>query len=395
MYDEIDSVVYKISSYCNLDCEYCFQPFDIKEKNVVFNLYNDLIAFLSKCPLKSSFNVRISGGEASLFCDEIYKAYKKFKKLERYQEIDVKLATVSNGSNIKGLIDLWDDGILTSTQSVVSWDGVYSASRSRKPKNKNFDDRFFRNIIVSLGRSNHGDKVLIRTAVTPSTVDNLYDAYRYCMSAGCTVWSYYFLYECDSYRDRRFVSIFKDQITKIYKDYYNNPNHIVHNADVITLNNKIVTEENKYRAIACRHLGNMLFIDNHGYVYPCVNFGGYSKYNDKPIVIGHVSKGFFRKTMEDFCAEYAAMPSCDMSKHKCSAYQCFECPALNKYYNNHMQHKMRQACILKQVELDVYKQIFGNSITDEYYEKIKKRFDYHNLYDEHNNGLNPNLPFYG
>ena len=35
--------------------------------------------------------------------------------------------------------------------------------------------------IIELGRSNYHDKVLVRTACTPDTIDNLYDAYKFAL----------------------------------------------------------------------------------------------------------------------------------------------------------------------------------------------------------------------
>ena len=111
MFERFDALVYKVSEYCNLDCVYCFQKHDVKERTRGFTYFDELIKLLITLPLADDFEVKVTGGESSLHCDKIRQDYKKFKKLERYKETTINMTTISNGSNIGGLIDLWNDHI--------------------------------------------------------------------------------------------------------------------------------------------------------------------------------------------------------------------------------------------------------------------------------------------
>ena len=136
MYDVINEITFKISPYCNLDCEYCFQKYDTKTERKFFDKYDELLEFMKKLPLGPKLEIKLTGGETSLYPDQIRLAYNKLKKIERYKNTEVSFTTISNGTNMKALIELFEDGILDPWGSKISWDGIYSASKSRKPKNK-------------------------------------------------------------------------------------------------------------------------------------------------------------------------------------------------------------------------------------------------------------------
>ena len=262
MFERFDALVYKVSEYCNLDCVYCFQKHDVKERTRGFTYFDELIKLLITLPLADDFEVKVTGGESSLHCDKIRQDYKKFKKLERYKETTINMTTISNGSNIGGLIDLWNDHILDPWGCKISWDGIYSASKSRKPKNIGvFNDDYFNKAIIELGRSNYHDKVLVRTACTPDTIDNLYDAYKFALDNGCYKWEYYPLSDCDYYKDPDFLKKFEEQLYYIFEENAREENNdkLVANVDTM-LYTKYAGVKDKLRAISCRHLGHFLHV---------------------------------------------------------------------------------------------------------------------------------------
>ena len=375
MFERFDALVYKVSEYCNLDCVYCFQKHDVKERTRGFTYFDELIKLLITLPLADDFEVKVTGGESSLHCDKIRQDYKKFKKLERYKETTINMTTISNGSNIGGLIDLWDDHILDPWGCKISWDGIYSASKSRKPKNiKVFNDDYFNKAIIELGRSNYHDKVLVRTACTPDTIDNLYDAYKFALDNGCYKWEYYPL--SDYYKDPDFLKKFEEQLYYIFEENAReeNDDKLVANVDTM-LYTKYAGIKDKLRAISCRHLGHFLHVGIDGSLYPCGYFSDDAFYENQTVKIGDVFTGLYPDVIESFSKEYSQTPMCSISENDgCKCYHCFECPAVSKFYKNNLQNKMRQQCAMRHIELKVFNDIYKDYDKDK--ERIVRNFSY-------------------
>ena len=377
MFERFDALVYKVSEYCNLDCVYCFQKHDVKERTRGFTYFDELIKLLITLPLADDFEVKVTGGESSLHCDKIRQDYKKFKKLERYKETTINMTTISNGSNIGGLIDLWDDHILDPWGCKISWDGIYSASKSRKPKNiKVFNDDYFNKAIIELGRSNYHDKVLVRTACTPDTIDNLYDAYKFALDNGCYKWEYYPLSDCDYYKDPDFLKKFEEQLYYIFEENAReeNDDKLVANVDTM-LYTKYAGIKDKLRAISCRHLGHFLHVSIDGSLYPCGYFSDDAFYENQTVKIGDVFTGLYPEVIKSFSKEYSQTPMCSISEDDgCKCYHCFECPAVSKFYKNNLQNKMRQQCAMRHIELKAFNDIYKDYDKDK--ERIVRNFSY-------------------
>lgn len=377
MFDRLDAIVYKVSEYCNLDCVYCFQKNEVKERTRGFTYFDELIKLLISLPLAENFEVKVTGGESSLHCDKIREDYKKFKKLERYKETTVNMTTISNGTNISGLIDLWNDGILDPWGCKISWDGIYSASKSRKPKNISvFNDDYFNKSIIELGKSSYNDKVLVRTACTPDTIDNLYDAYKFALDNGCYKWEYYPLSDCDYYKDPEFLKKFEEQLYYIYSENAKkeNDDKLVANVDTLLYNTHIGVKD-KLRAIKCRHLGHFLHIGIDGSLYPCGYFSDDAFYENQTLKIGDVFTGLYQEVVDKFVKEYNHTPMCSIAEDDgCKYYHCFECPAVSKFYKNNLQDKMRQQCAMRHIELNVFNDIYKDYKID--HDRLIRNFSY-------------------
>lgn len=378
MFNRIDAIVYKISEYCNLDCVYCFQKYDVKERTRNFVYYKELIDFLKTQPLANEFEIKITGGESSLHCDKIRRDYKRFKKLERYIETNIRFTTISNGSNIKGLIELWDDGILDPWGCKISWDGIYSASKSRKPKvNKDyFTDDFFNNTIIELGKSKYANSVLVRTACTPDTVDDLYKAYKFALDNGCTKWEYYLLSDCDEYKTQDFLDRFREQIYMIFKDHAKEENRhkVVANIDTMLYSDSMCMGQ-RLRAISCRHLGHFFHVSLDGSLYPCGYFSDDAFYENQSFKIGDIFNGIDYDAIAKFESEYKETPMCSIAEETgCKCFHCFECPAVSKFYKSAMQNKMKQQCGIRHIEKEVFDEVYKDYIFDE--DHLKRNFSY-------------------
>lgn len=356
MYDKINEITFKISPYCNLDCEYCFQKYDTKTKYGYFDKYDDLLKFLIKLPLNNKFEIKLTGGEVSLYPDQIRLAYKNLKKIERYKDTEVRFTTISNGTNMNALIELFDEGILDPWGSKISWDGIYGASKSRKPKNKLYTDDYFNDQIRLLAESKFKDKVLVRTALTKNTIDDLYLSYLFLKYNGCTKWEYYYLTDAEYYKYHYFTEKFRLFLTQlIYDNYCTNNNPLkIQNIETMIYVNEILphNEKNRLRSISCRHLGTSLYISMNGDIYPCGYFSDDAVYDDDKLCIGNIFEGFDRIKMDNFSKEYFQPAMC--TNKNCKLYQCFECPAVAKYRKGHLQDKLMQACELRHIENNVY-----------------------------------------
>lgn len=395
MYEQINEITFKISPYCNLDCEYCFQKHDVKTKYGYFNKYDELLEFLKKLPIGPKFEIKLTGGETSLYPDQIRLAYRRLKKLERYKDTEVRFTTISNGTNMDALIELFSEGILDPWGSKISWDGIYSASKSRKPKNKLYTDDYFSDQICKLGKSKYGKDVLVRTALTKNTIDDLYDSMIFLEYNNCTKWEYYYLTDADYYNDPKFISKFELFYSSLI--YFANvlcPDFRVQNLETLIYLNQILPHNNinKLRSISCRHLGTSLYISMDGTIYPCGYFSDDAMFDDDKLSIGDIYHGFDKDALEKFCKEYFEAPMCNNSL--CNCYNCFECPAVAKYRTKHLQGKLKQACNLRMVENLLYNKNKDNiSSNKNNLESINSSYSYITNWNI-NKELYQDLPFY-
>jgi len=383
LFRKIKEITFKLSPYCNLKCEYCFQKDLIKEDKEIFDKYDDLISFIRTISIDDQLQFKLTGGETSLICDQIEIAYKKLKKIERYVPTRVFFTTITNGTNLEGIINLMSRGILESSGCKLSWDGIYSASRSRKPKNIDiYSDEFFNNKVKLLGKSKFRNKMLVRIAITPNTISSLSDSVLFLLENGCTKFEYYYLTDCEEYRDVNFINEFKRQLEKI-SILYTKYDFDYYNWNTIYFAEKLIEDSDKIKSISCRHLGKSLYINMNGYISPCGFFSDDCVFDQCKLYIGDLKNGLYRKEVEGFINEYSEAPMCNYKK--CNNMQCFECPATNKHRTGRMNNKLYQCCELRTIE----KNIFLNNI-DVFKKKsteIEKEFHY--FKDFHRENLTP------
>jgi len=376
VFRNISAVVFKISEYCNLDCEYCFQKFETKTHHAKFEMYDELIYFLSKLPLDEDLEFKITGGESSLFIDDIRYAYKKLSKLERKQDIKINFTTISNGTNMKGLINLMDEGILRPWGCKYSWDGIHSASKSRKPKNSLYTDEFFNGKVKLIGQSKYNKDILVRIALTPNTVDDLAKSFKYALECGCRKLEYYYLTDCEEYKTQEFYHKFALAMRDIIALMYKYEGFTFSNFDTLFMNESL-KEGEKLRAIACRHLGKSLYIEIDGKVAPCGYFSKDALFPDQTMYIGDIKEGFYYDKVKSFIDQYKSAPMC--YKNGCKNFHCFECPATALFRKGNMSEKLYQTCRLRTLEKETYDRESTNYLFFRYnFNKTfwEKRFSY-------------------
>lgn len=398
MFDRLKFIVIKVSTYCNLQCKYCYETHASKEKAIKFNLYKELVSFLNKMPLDENFEISISGGEPSLCIDEFREAYRQLRKIMRTKDIKLRLDTISNGTNIDGIIGLLDDDIIKPWNCNISWDGLHSASKSRLVKNKKYDDEFFNNIIRKLGKQKYDYRkhITIRTSATADTIDELFDSYKFVTDCGCKRWDYYIINDEKNFNDPTYLNKIEEQLRKIYTYARDNglANDLVNLENMIYLYFNIDDQKSRERHIVCRHLGEALMINADGSIYPCTMGDSTSRFFTG-IKFGDIFTGLDKKVMQDFADDYNQPPSCGLmyKGEPCEALHCFECMMTCKYCNGSLQKKMMTQCDLRNIELRLFKEIFldtGFKFEDSLVEKYK--YIYKDFLD-YNPVLNPNLPF--
>ena len=320
MYEKIKKLTVKTFSGCNLNCQYCHQLNDDKHKPLSFTKYDELSQFLLTIPLDDKVIVSIVGGEVSLRPDLIENLYKKsLLKVSRQKDVQFECGTVTNGTNIDYILDLCDRDIFKPKHCAFSWDGLYSASLSRKC-NGLFNDEFFQNVVKKIGKSKHRDDFTIVHAITPETLDYLYDSFKFCIDNGAINFGYYLIHE-GNYSDINLQEKFKNQIYKIYNLYVeeaNKGNYInLFNWLNITLRRRI-----NEAFFTCAKLGINYYIDPDGDIYPCIYFGDHRAYK-----FGNIKTGIDKNIQDKFIEDYYHYPQCEFKTCKC--YQCNECPASN------------------------------------------------------------------
>ena len=354
MFRSISAVTIKIGTYCDLDCVYCFQQHDIKTKNVIFDKYKELVKFLSnpKITFADQLEIKLTGGEPSLYTDRIRLAYKELKKLERYQPTTLRFTSIFNGTRIEKMLELMDEGILDSYGCKLSWDGIYSSSKSRLTKLAKYDDEYFRNVIRTLGKSMYGKDVLVRIALTPNTVDDMVDSFKFALDAECRKIEYYYLTDCPEYTDSTFQTKFIKAFNGIMKLKEQVPDFNWANWETLEFASLLDQKNDLLRAINCRHLGKMLYIENDGKIAPCGFFSSDALFPNCQYYIGDIMNGFYYDKVKSFISKYKEVPMCN--DKQCANLHCFECPATNLFRTGHMQEKLFQTCFERTYERNAY-----------------------------------------
>ena len=367
MFEKISKLSVKSISYCQLNCVYCHQLFDDKYRiKKHFTDYLGLEKFLLSIPLDERVDVTITGGEITLSPQDFYNTYKVFKKVEKKIDVKFDICIVTNGTNMKIIYEWCDKGYIEPHKTAISWDGIYSASKSRKTSGK-YNDEFFCNMIKELGKTQYNKDISITTAITPMTIDDLYDSYKFCLENNVFNWGYYFIHEGD-YSDSSLQNKFKEQIEKIaklYLEYYNKGEEVsYYNWQLIYSKRK--NPDNFY---ICNKLGNNYHIDMDGDIYPCIYFGDHKAYK-----IGNLESGIDNYILEKFKNEYSILPKCDFKN--CGNCQCSECPASNFVHNKSVSARFCNLCKILPIENEIYEK-YAKDLGDELYipNDIKKCID--------------------
>lgn len=350
MFEKITMVSVRTFTGCNMNCYYCHETLDSKNNGKSFNKFNDLEKFILSLPIGDKLHLALTGGEVTLSENTVLEMFNMCKRIE--QQIDVRIypKITTNGTKIGKLLEWFDKGYLNDYNCAFSWDGLYSASKSRKIKV--FNDEYFQNAIKIIGRNNH-NRITVTFAITPDTIDDLYDSLKYCYDNNVLNFNYYFIHE-GNYDNEELLKKFTEQLEKVARFIVD----VFNNGKIIYLHNwKLLMNKQKsnYPFYLCAKLGQSYHVDVDGTIYPCVYFGDHQAFP-----IGDICKGLDETKVNDFCNQYLTYPKCPFKT--CNCYQCSECMASNYVHNGNMSCRFQNACKYHQIE---------NQIFDEYSQKIE------------------------
>ena len=377
MFNQIKYVLLKFCTYCNMDCSYCIvTDKKSKDKQFIFNQAKELRKLLETIDVGPVLDIELTGGECSLVTEQIRDFYKEIKKIERSKDTRVTMSTVTNGTGLDKLFPLMDNKILDPWSMKLSWDGIYSSSQCRKPKdiNSKYTDTYFNKQIYKLGNSKYNKDVLVRIALTNETIDDLYDSFVFAVNAGCNKIEYYPLYLRGSnihyYYDKEFLKKFEAQIRKIAKFYidhpfdYENWNYLYYTS----------TYKDKPFNLGCHILGRMLYVNTDGSIYPCALF---SENFQQDFYLGSVKSGLSYPFVKYFIDSYSDFAKVNYRYcGNCDKYHCDKCPAM-LYYMSSYKSDMCYLNAIKEIEYKVFSEL-APKIDKETKIKIIKRLDFVN-----------------
>lgn len=244
---------------------------------------------------------------------------------------------------MKQIYEWFDKGYVCPFKTAISWDGLYSASKSRHTTL--YTDEYFTNMIKELGTTKYNTDVAITTAITPMTIDDLYESYKFCLDNNVYNWGYYFIHEAN-YDDIKFQIKFKEQIEKIAQLYLEYESS---NCDISYYNWQLIYSKRKEpkNFMLCHKLGNNYHIHSDGSIYPCIYFGDHRAFK-----IGDLENGIDYNEQQRFIDEYSIMPKCNYKI--CNQCQCSECPASNYVHNKSISKRFCNLCSILKIENEIY-----------------------------------------
>lgn len=350
MFNQINRISIKVTDFCNLDCIYCHQSKNIKNSSNTFKCYDKLYDFLMSLPLADEVDVLVTGGEISIRLDEFRKIEKILRRIESSKDIRFILSVVTNGTNLPAILKIVNAGRMRPDSVTVSWDGIYSYSKSRKGKLPNLSDDLFNNNIKLIVDNNYSEFINIAFAITPNTIDNMVDSLNYALDVGLRNFSFYYIHEA-SYLDKEFIDKFTnalDEVARIFVETYDKPSTRFRYFNWQNMYSRYRLSDASFLAkTSCVKLGNSIHIDIDGAVYPCTFFSDH-----KSMQIGHILEGFYFDRMELFKEEYFKKPTCNYGK--CKNEHCFECPASNYITNKGMNNRTLNTCHLLDIEREIF-----------------------------------------
>lgn len=373
MFKQIDRMGIKVTNFCNLNCIYCHQLRADKDNADTFVYYDELKDFLSKANMAPRVAVTVAGGEISLKMNEFNRCVNELSSIGNAVYAP---NIVTNGSNMKAVLQAVQKGIMRADAVTLSWDGLHSYSKTRKGKSDLYSDEYFNKNLKLIGQMGLGKQINIVFALTPYNIDTFYDSVMFALSAGIRNFTYYLIHEA-KYQNKEFLVKFVEQLMKVadtfVRLYPTQDRFALYNFQSIATRNFLNAD--MVSSITCKKLGRTVHFDTNGDIYACLYFGDHRAFQLGNLLDG----GIYMDRLEEFSKNYLAAPSCKYGE--CKSRQCFECPAANFVTTGSMQKKIENACNIRHLEQMVFADTMdklSHHITED---------DIHNFWVENEPGL--------
>ena len=359
MFEKISKLSIKAYTRCNMRCCFCHQLYGDKYSPKSFEDFEGLEKLLMELPLAETVDVTVTGGEITVCPTVMEDVWKVLRKVMRKREVKFDVCIITNGTNMDIIYDWCKRKLIVPHKTGISWDGLYSASKSRLISGK-YNDLYFQDVIKTLGKSCYNESIGVMTAITPMTIKDLTDSYKFCLENGVYNWGYYYIHEAD-YSNEAFQEEFRKQIEtvgKLFIDALNN------GKDANYYNWQLLYSRRRrplwfYR---CAKLGNNIHVDYDGGIYPCIYFGDHRAFK-----LGSLKDGIDKALLKQFEREYMVEPTCSFKT--CGCFQCTECPASCFVHNKSLAKRFCNQCSLLKIESEVYDEL-AKGIPELYCERL-------------------------
>ncbi|MCE4957818.1 radical SAM/SPASM domain-containing protein [Macrococcoides caseolyticum] len=301
------NLTFWITEDCNLRCKYCY----VSKNAKYFNNENidSTFQFLTQLIENSHekyFNVNFHGGEPTLNFSVIEKIVDRFKKLKEQHDLHIRYYITTNGTVMnKKIMSFMIDNNFNISLSVDGTKDIHDANRIYSNGLGSFD-KTMGTLKLFKERNYH---VRIRMTITPLTVNNLFDSYKYFYEMGylgitavpdttTSEWN------------QESVKNYEIEMNKISKYLYSKSerdfNNHIHNLSICIFKKLEI----------CDGGINTFHISAHGDIYPCALVVGQEKFN-----IGNAKNGLNNNKIENFRKEYSIN---NQQCQKCSLMQFCE-----------------------------------------------------------------------
>lgn len=373
MFKKIRKFSIKATTFCNMNCVYCHQLENDKNKARTFEYYEELEKFLLQLDFDDTCIVTITGGEITTAENNFLKILKVLKNVSKQKDVKFEPAITTNGTNFD-MIKKWIELEYVHPKYIdFSWDGLNTVN-IRKSKNPiiQSDISFFNKIIKEIGDDMFLSKnITVSYALTPYNIFRFERDFQYAVNNGIRNFSYYLIHEgnYNLIRDKdnllkTFFKVFYSQLELIWlhgKNEYNFFNVINMFSKYCDYNTIELTQEEFQNLIRCKKLGNGFHIDTSGDIYPCIYFGDHQS-----LCIGNIlDGGFYKDKVDLFIHEYFDKPFTCNSK-VCKNYHCFECPASVYVANGNMNDRFKLSCYLHTIERQAFYIAYNRVRADNY-----------------------------
>ena len=324
---KISKITICLTNICDMHCDYCYRYEDsIIAKPNKFEYWQDLLLYIMNTKdfdFDDNLAIHFTGGEPSLYFYDILEGIFTLRTLNKLKNIQTKFGMITNLFSPNDLLTLLENKYMTPEDISISYD--YTGD---------YKDQY-QIICLSELIHYHGYNmktkyydICVKMAITKKTIPYLYEAYKHLRSLNYTNIGYYFVNGTNDYDDEKIREEFRQQLQKI-KDYCDISNIYIQNY------NEFIHEKNNP---FCTKLGELLYIDTEGTIWPCAFLSDDSKVHGikdiEKYKIGNIFTGINKDRLY-------------ISESNSTEWLDRFCPACS----NECKEKIRA---MKQIEIDVF-----------------------------------------